>query len=173
MAKFRRGEPSPNPNGRPKGSKSAANLLRTEMITEDDVRQVIAVVLQKAVAGDLAAASLILERTVPKLRPRADVEEEAALQEARVRASRAVGGVTLEALIAGSYFGQVHVAAPASQSKSKSDMAQPTPTLQVAPVEVARVEVIPLRLDISVNESYGSDGDDEVYNPTDRDSPMD
>ena len=105
MARFKKGAPSPNPHGRPKGSKSAPNLLRQDLITEQDVKDVIAAVLKMAKAGDLAAAAIVLDRTVPKLKPRvSDVEEETtlaeALQAARLRALRGSGvGMSLEQLV--------------------------------------------------------------------------
>lgn len=63
MAKFEKGQ-SGNPAGKPKGAVSA----RTKLLREASLPTLKAVI-EKAKEGDLQAASLILDRTVPRLRP--------------------------------------------------------------------------------------------------------
>lgn len=62
---FRKGQ-SGNPKGRPKGRKTTAQALR-ERITER-AGEVLDTVVEAALAGDLQAARLVLERIVPPLR---------------------------------------------------------------------------------------------------------
>lgn len=104
MAKFKPGK-SGNPGGRPRGSNTAKVRALAEFVSDDDLQGVLASVVGAAKSGDVQAAALILDRTIPKLRPRvADVADEAALAEevaaARVRAAKAGGvGLGLESLI--------------------------------------------------------------------------
>ncbi len=56
---------SGNPNGRPKGSGEVAKLRSA--ITER-LPEVIEILIQRALGGDIAAAKLLLERTVSPLR---------------------------------------------------------------------------------------------------------
>lgn len=63
MARFEKGQ-SGNPAGKPKGALSA----RTKLLKEASLPTLEAVI-EKAKAGDLQAAALILDRTVPRLRP--------------------------------------------------------------------------------------------------------
>lgn len=107
MSKFQKGR-SGNPSGRPKGTKSAPNLLRDGLVGLADLKEVVAVIVKKARAGDLQAAAILLDRTVPRLKPAADIADEAQLAEetaaARIRGARSEGSalLTLEELVAGS-----------------------------------------------------------------------
>jgi len=120
VSRFPKGQ-SGNPNGRPKGTRSAPSLirdlLRDGVVSEEDMREVVAVVVSKAKDGDLSAASLLLDRTIPKLKPAADAVEEAEVAEAitaaRIRGLRDEGGLTLEALVAAS-MGMPEVLPPAA-----------------------------------------------------------
>ena len=62
---------SGNPKGRPKGSKNKSTILREAMLTKTDrmlsreVPRVLQVVIQAALAGDMAASKMILDRAVP------------------------------------------------------------------------------------------------------------
>lgn len=81
---------SGNPRGRPKGAKSMVKLLASEYITEEDVRVVVRAVVSAARDGDMQAASIVLDRVLPRLRPicadpGAEVELAAAMAEARAR----------------------------------------------------------------------------------------
>lgn len=60
---------SGNPNGRPKGAKNRRSLIATEF--EKAGSEVARVVVEKAKAGDLRAAELLLQRIEPPLRPQA------------------------------------------------------------------------------------------------------
>lgn len=110
MSRFKKGSPSPNPSGRPPGAKSTARLLQTHLVTDADLQTIVEKVVAMAKGGDLVAAAMVLDRTVPKLRPRVeDVREEAnlaeALQAARLRAAANSPFRTgvLEALVAQSF----------------------------------------------------------------------
>lgn len=70
MAKFMPGE-SGNPKGRPRGRKDRRSALR-ELIAPH-VPAVLDRVVQAALSGDMAAAKLLLERTVPVLRPHGEL----------------------------------------------------------------------------------------------------
>jgi len=62
---------SGNPLGRPKGSKNKSTLLREAMQQKADrllsrkVPKVLEVVIAAAIAGDMSAAKMILDRAVP------------------------------------------------------------------------------------------------------------
>lgn len=61
---------SNNPAGRPHGVGAAA-ALRRELLSDDKVKPLVAKVYAMAMAGDLVAARLILDRVVPALRAQA------------------------------------------------------------------------------------------------------
>ena len=71
--KFAKGK-SGNPKGRPKGSKNKATLLREAMQKKADIMlskelpQVLRAVVTAAKAGDMSAAKMILDRTIPTKR---------------------------------------------------------------------------------------------------------
>ena len=97
MAHFKKGQPSPNPKGRPRGAKSSLRLAESGLVTEADLKAILAKVIDKAKDGDLAAAAMILDRTVAKVRPVVDdVAREMglaeALEAARLRAHRGCAG---------------------------------------------------------------------------------
>ena len=75
MAKFKPGQ-SGNPRGRPPGRSTAQGLRERLAGRAGDV---LDVVLYAALAGDLQAARLVLERVVPALRPQASPVELPAL----------------------------------------------------------------------------------------------
>lgn len=60
---------SGNPAGRPKGSAGKAAALR-ELLSADDVREVVAALLTEAKSGSVPAARLLLERLFPPARER-------------------------------------------------------------------------------------------------------
>jgi hypothetical protein len=98
MAKFTPGE-SGNPKGRPRGRKDRRAALR-ELIAPH-VPAILDRVVQAALSGDMAAAKLLLERTVPALRPRGElvqieISPDAALAEhgAAVVAATLAGNLT-------------------------------------------------------------------------------
>ncbi|QSX75743.1 hypothetical protein HIV01_004250 [Lysobacter arenosi] len=166
MARFKKGAPSPNPRGRPKGSKSAPNLLRQDLISEDDVKEVIAKVVTMAKGGDLAAAAIVLDRTVPKLKPRvADVEDESnlaeALQAARVRAIQgAGGGVSLETLVVMSGVPPRTNDAIASSAVASLPAKPPAAATSASPSPSNTTPVRPVRLSLPA-----TDDPINVYNP--------
>lgn len=66
MPRFKPGV-SGNPAGKPKGTVSASTKLR-QAIT-DDLPEIVEVLRQQALMGDVGAARLLLERALPALRP--------------------------------------------------------------------------------------------------------
>lgn len=62
---------SGNPNGRPKGSKNKKTLLVEEF--EKDGTKIARVVMDAALAGDMQAANLVLQRLSPPLRSRSQM----------------------------------------------------------------------------------------------------
>lgn len=63
MAQFAKGQ-SGNPAGRPKGSRN--KTTRFMELLEDDLADLIAVLRDKALDGDMNAMRLLLDRLVPK-----------------------------------------------------------------------------------------------------------
>ena len=65
---------SGNPKGRPKGSKNKSTILREAMENKTDrmlsreVPKVLKVVIDAAIAGDMSAAKMILDRAVPVIK---------------------------------------------------------------------------------------------------------
>lgn len=66
MAKFVKGQ-SGNPAGKPRGALSPSGRLR-EAIAKD-IPEILAVLRKQALGGDVSAASLLLSRCLPPLRP--------------------------------------------------------------------------------------------------------
>lgn len=66
MAKFKAGE-SGNPAGRPKGQSQAARLRDA---IANDVPAIISAIVKKAKEGDVAAAKLLLDRSIPAIKPK-------------------------------------------------------------------------------------------------------
>jgi Family of unknown function (DUF5681) len=55
---------SGNPAGKPKGARNRASAM-LEAIDDDDLRAIVAKIVEKAKAGDLVAAKLIFDRVAP------------------------------------------------------------------------------------------------------------
>lgn len=66
MAKFKAGE-SGNPKGRPKTVPSTVGGLREAIAKQ--VPQIIDVLVKQALAGDVQAARVLIERAVPAIKP--------------------------------------------------------------------------------------------------------
>ncbi|HNQ08835.1 MAG TPA: DUF5681 domain-containing protein [Giesbergeria sp.] len=66
MAKFKAGE-SGNPKGRPKAVPSTVGGLREAIAKQ--VPQIIDVLVQQALAGDVQAARVLIERAIPAIKP--------------------------------------------------------------------------------------------------------
>lgn len=127
MARFKKGT-SGNLAGRPKGSKSAPNLLRDGLVNLDELKKVIAVIVGKAKEGDLQAAALLLDRCVPKLRQASDVTDEAELAEATAAAKvrgaigEATRGMTLEDLLEASREPALEILIEGTAERSTIDL---------------------------------------------------
>lgn len=67
---WRKGGPSPNPAGRPRGVLDKRTKVTQALA--DDAPQVARVVIDAAMAGDIQAASLVLSRVAPPLRAQAE-----------------------------------------------------------------------------------------------------
>lgn len=66
---FVKGGPSPNPSGRPQGSRNTASIT-LDRIMEADSAKIARAVVALAKRGDLRAAELVLSRTCPVPRDR-------------------------------------------------------------------------------------------------------
>ena len=64
--KWKKGEPSPNPSGRPLGI--VDKRMKLTWLLSDDSEAIIKQVIEQAKSGDLQAAKLVLERVAPPLR---------------------------------------------------------------------------------------------------------
>lgn len=64
------GMPSPNPSGRPRGITDRKAKLAQRMLADAD--GIVAVMVEKALEGDTGAASLVLSRVLPMVRPQAE-----------------------------------------------------------------------------------------------------
>ena len=61
---------SPNPSGRPKGLPDKRLLATQQML--DEMRNIVAVLVAKALEGDTGAASLVMSRVLPSLKAQAE-----------------------------------------------------------------------------------------------------
>ena len=66
MSRFKPGQ-SGNPTGKPRGTKHASTRLREAV--QGDLPKILAVLRDRALGGDVQAASLLLSRCLPPLRP--------------------------------------------------------------------------------------------------------
>jgi len=64
------GCPSPNPSGRPKGIPDK-RLVATQQMLEE-MRNIVAVLIGKALEGDTGAISVVLSKTLPSLKAQAE-----------------------------------------------------------------------------------------------------
>ncbi len=71
---FKKGK-SGNPAGRPKGIPNPQAKLR--QLISDDLPAIIGALVEKAKGGDTGAASLLLSRCLPPLKPQSDTADEA------------------------------------------------------------------------------------------------
>lgn len=111
MGKFKKGE-SGNPGGRPAGS-TVATAVRKDI--EQALPNILATVIQQAVAGDMQACKILLDKVCPNLRPQAQpihIELGATLPE--------TGGNVLAAIMSGTVppdMGSMLITALANQGK--------------------------------------------------------
>ena len=89
---------SPNPKGRPPGSRNAA-LVALDAIGEEAAQALLKSVVSEARAGDMTAASIILDRVWPARKGRPVTFSLPSVESAQDIA-RAIGGI-LEAVAAG------------------------------------------------------------------------
>ena len=64
------GCPSPNPKGRPPGIPDKRLLATQQML--DEMRNIVAVLIGKALEGDTGAAAVVLSKTLPTLKAQAE-----------------------------------------------------------------------------------------------------
>ena len=64
------GCPSPNPSGRPRGIPDK-RLIATQQMLEE-MRNIVAVLISKALEGDTGAISVVLSKTLPSLKAQAE-----------------------------------------------------------------------------------------------------
>lgn len=96
MAKFKPGV-SGNPSGRPRGIPNPSTRLRAAIV--EDLPEIIAVLRQQALGGDVGAARLLMERALPALRPEVQAEP--------VRTSATTLGERTEAVVAATLAGEL------------------------------------------------------------------
>lgn len=94
--KWYKGMPSPNPKGRKPGLKDRRLSLTTTMV--ENAHEVLKVVVEKALKGDMHAAGLLLSRCSPTLKPQSlpiqfdlDIHGSATEQAARILEAVAKG----------------------------------------------------------------------------------
>ena len=61
---FRKGQASPNPAGRPRGSRHKF-MVALDSIGKDNAAEILATVVAAAKAGDMIACKMILDRVMP------------------------------------------------------------------------------------------------------------
>lgn len=66
MAKFQKGQ-SGNPSGKPRGCKSKWTAVRDAIA--DELPSILGALRRRALEGDVAAATALLDRCLPKLKP--------------------------------------------------------------------------------------------------------
>ncbi|CAI8176936.1 MAG: Uncharacterised protein [Marinobacterium sp. xm-d-530] len=79
MSKFKAGQ-SGNPNGRPKGSKNRHTELREAL--KEDLPELLVTLKERALAGDMAAMRLLLDRVMPSKKQEANTVDIPELEEA-------------------------------------------------------------------------------------------
>jgi len=67
---WKTGCPSPNPNGRPSGIPDKRLLATQQML--DEMRNIVAVLVGKALEGDTNAASIVLSKVMPSIKAQAE-----------------------------------------------------------------------------------------------------
>lgn len=171
MTKFKKGH-SGNPSGRPKGTKTAVNLLRDGLMGREDLADIVKKLIEMAKGGDLPAAAILLDRTVPRLKHAAALDDEAELAEAvsaaRTRGAMSEGasGVTLEALvIASSDPLRATTTTPASPA-DQSPYVERTESPPVAPAPVMRRPTPRPVRPITIPTPPADDDPFDIYNPT-------
>lgn len=92
------GGPSPNPSGRPPG-RPDKRLLATEQMLQE-MRNIVAVLVGKALEGDTNAASIVLAKCLPSIKAQAekvqfDLNTDAPISEQIAQVLDAVAGGTL------------------------------------------------------------------------------
>lgn len=60
---------SGNPAGRPKGARNKLSLMRDALVTPAEAREVVAKLVESAKGGDTQAASILMDRLWPRLKP--------------------------------------------------------------------------------------------------------
>lgn len=171
MTRFKKGS-SGNPAGRPKGTKTAVNLLRDGLMGREDLAEIVAVLIEKAKAGDMQAATILLDRAVPRLKHAAVVGDETELAEAvsaaKIRGAKSEGasGMTLEALvIASSDPLRATTTTPASPA-DQSPYVERTESPPVAPAPVMRRPTPRPVRPITIPTPPADDDPFDIYNPT-------
>ena len=95
MAKFTKGNQLSKGKGRPPGSGYRAELLAA--IGKDDFRAMVAYLFSQAMAGDMQAAGVLMNRLVPPLRPKDEpvsvgLPDGGPLEQARAIVAAVAGG---------------------------------------------------------------------------------
>lgn len=73
MSRFKPGQ-SGNPKGKPRGTKHASTKLRD--VIAADLQSIVGTLVSRAKGGDVQAASVLLSRCLPALKPQSDPPDE-------------------------------------------------------------------------------------------------
>ena len=96
MPKFQKGQ-SGNPSGKPKGALSPSGRIREAIAA--DLPKILATLRDRALGGDVQAASVLLSRCLPPLRPESSVQS--------IKADGPTLGDRAEAIIAAAVSGEI------------------------------------------------------------------
>ena len=120
MSRFKPGQ-SGNPKGKPPGTKHASTKLRD--VIAGDLPKILATLRDRALEGDVQAASLLLSRCLPPLRP------ESATQ--AIKLSGASLGERAEAIVKAAVDGELPTSAAAELMGVLSGQAKILETIEL------------------------------------------
>ena len=120
MAKYQKGQ-SGNPSGKPKGALSPSGRLRDAIAK--DLPKILAMLRDRALEGDVQAASLLLSRCLPPLRPASATQA--------IKLSGASLGERAEAIVKAAVDGELPTSAAAELMGVLSGQAKILETIEL------------------------------------------